>query len=184
MTLNVSHSVVSNSFQPHGLQSTRLLCPWDSPGKKYWSGLPALLQGIFSTQRSGMGGLGGRSMREGLYVHIQLIHLIVQQRLPQHCKATMLQLKHKVKKLKYGNSLKKSSAHILVFLPRVLPRQETHRRQISGYLAALPPQLSEGFTASYEFVLIINQPFLVITVSAIPFPVFFMWKQKFTEFFM
>ena len=30
--------VVSNSLQPYGLQPARLLCPWDSPGKK--SGLP------------------------------------------------------------------------------------------------------------------------------------------------
>ena len=28
-----SRSVVSNSLQPHGLQPTRLLCPWDFPGK-------------------------------------------------------------------------------------------------------------------------------------------------------
>ena len=28
-----SHSVMSNSSQPHGLQPTRLLCPWDFPGK-------------------------------------------------------------------------------------------------------------------------------------------------------
>ena len=28
-----SGSVVSNSSQPHGLQPTRLLCPWDFPGK-------------------------------------------------------------------------------------------------------------------------------------------------------
>ena len=26
-------SVVSYSVQPHGLQPTRLPCPWDSPGK-------------------------------------------------------------------------------------------------------------------------------------------------------
>ena len=26
-------SVVSDSVRPHGLQPTRLLCPWDSPGK-------------------------------------------------------------------------------------------------------------------------------------------------------
>ena len=29
----VSCSVVSNSLQPHGLWPTRLLCPWNSPGK-------------------------------------------------------------------------------------------------------------------------------------------------------
>ena len=27
------HSVVSNSLRPHGLQPTRLLCPWNFPGK-------------------------------------------------------------------------------------------------------------------------------------------------------
>ena len=29
----VSHSVVSDSLQPHGLQATGLLCPWDSADK-------------------------------------------------------------------------------------------------------------------------------------------------------
>ena len=28
-----SRSVVSNSLRPHGLKPTRLLCPWDFPGK-------------------------------------------------------------------------------------------------------------------------------------------------------
>ena len=36
----VSHSVMTDSLWPHGLQPTRLLCPWDSPGQGYWSGLP------------------------------------------------------------------------------------------------------------------------------------------------
>ena len=35
-----SCSVVSNSSRPHGLQPTRLLRPWNFPGKKYWSGVP------------------------------------------------------------------------------------------------------------------------------------------------
>ena len=26
--------------RPHGLQPTRLLCPWDFPRQAYWSGLP------------------------------------------------------------------------------------------------------------------------------------------------
>ena len=30
----VSHSLVSDSLRPYGLWPTRLLCPWDSPGKK------------------------------------------------------------------------------------------------------------------------------------------------------
>ena len=33
-------SVVFNSLWPHGLQPTRLLCPWDFPVQEYWSGLP------------------------------------------------------------------------------------------------------------------------------------------------
>ena len=37
----LSQSVVSNSLQPQGLQSTRLLCPWNISGKQeYWSWLP------------------------------------------------------------------------------------------------------------------------------------------------
>ena len=48
--LSVSHSVLSNSLQPHGLQPPRLLCPWDSPGKNTGVGCHFLLQGIFLTQ--------------------------------------------------------------------------------------------------------------------------------------
>ena len=47
---NVSHSVVSNSLRPHGLSSTRLLCPWDSPGKNTGVGSHFLLQAIVPTQ--------------------------------------------------------------------------------------------------------------------------------------
>ena len=32
------HKVVSDSLWPHGLQSARLLCPWDFPGKNTWVG--------------------------------------------------------------------------------------------------------------------------------------------------
>ena len=49
-TLCVSCSVTSNSLQPHGLKPTRLLCPWDSPGKNTGVGCHSLLQGIFLTQ--------------------------------------------------------------------------------------------------------------------------------------
>ena len=40
-----SHSVVSNSLQPHGLNS-----PWNSPGQNTGVGSLSLLQGIFPTQ--------------------------------------------------------------------------------------------------------------------------------------
>ena len=40
-------SVVLDSLQPQGLKPTRLLCPWDSPGKGTGGGCHFLLQGIF-----------------------------------------------------------------------------------------------------------------------------------------
>ena len=45
-----SRSVVSNSWRPHGLQPTRLLCPWDFPGKDAGVGCHFLVQGIFPTR--------------------------------------------------------------------------------------------------------------------------------------
>ena len=40
---------VSNSLWPHGLQPSRLLCPWDFSGKNTRVGCHFLLQGIFPT---------------------------------------------------------------------------------------------------------------------------------------
>ena len=39
-----------SSLWPHALYPTRLLCPWDSPGKDTGVGCDALLQGTFSMQ--------------------------------------------------------------------------------------------------------------------------------------
>ena len=50
-----SHSVVSDSLQPHGLEPTRLLRSWDSPGKNSGVGCHFLLQGIFPTQELNLG---------------------------------------------------------------------------------------------------------------------------------
>ena len=46
------YSVMSDSLRPHGLQSTKFLCPWDFPGKSTRVGCHFLLQGIFLTQGS------------------------------------------------------------------------------------------------------------------------------------
>ena len=43
-------SVMSSSFWAHGLWPTRLLCPWDFPGKNTGVDCHFLLQGIFLTQ--------------------------------------------------------------------------------------------------------------------------------------
>ena len=47
---SVSRSVMSDSLRPHGLQPTRLLCPWDFLGKDTGVGCHFILQGIFPTQ--------------------------------------------------------------------------------------------------------------------------------------
>ena len=36
-------------------------------------------------------GVGGRLKREGIYLYIQLVHAVVQQKLTQHYKAVILQ---------------------------------------------------------------------------------------------
>ena len=52
------HCLVTQScptvLQPHRLLLTRLLCPWDSPGKNTGVGCHALLHGIFLTQGSNL----------------------------------------------------------------------------------------------------------------------------------
>ena len=45
-------SVMSESLQPHGLQPTRFICPWNFPDKEYWSGFPFPTQRMFLTQGS------------------------------------------------------------------------------------------------------------------------------------
>ena len=55
VSMHVSHLVMSNSLQHHGLQPTRLLCPWNSPGKNTGVGCHSLLQGIVLTQGLSLG---------------------------------------------------------------------------------------------------------------------------------
>ena len=50
-----SHSVMSESWKPHGLYS-----PWNSPGQNSGMGSLSLLQQIFPTQESNWGLLHGR----------------------------------------------------------------------------------------------------------------------------
>ena len=47
MTHVCAHSVMSGPLGPHGLEPTRLLCPWDFPAKNTKVGCHSLLQGIF-----------------------------------------------------------------------------------------------------------------------------------------
>ena len=79
---SVSHSVVPNSLQPHGLQPTRLLCLWDFSGKDTGVGCFFLLQRIFPTQGSNPGLLHYRQFLyrlgyEGNPIGVQMIYKIL-----------------------------------------------------------------------------------------------------------
>ena len=52
LVLCLDSLVVSDSLWPYGLEPTRLLCSWNSPGKNIGMGCHALLQGIFLMQGS------------------------------------------------------------------------------------------------------------------------------------
>ena len=49
---SVSHSLVSDSLWPRGLQPSRLLCPWDSPGKNTGVGSIPFSRGWSSQPRA------------------------------------------------------------------------------------------------------------------------------------
>ena len=61
-----------NSLQPHELQPTKLLCPWDFPGKNTGVGLPFPSPGNFPTQGSNPGLLHCR----------QILWLLSHQEMP------------------------------------------------------------------------------------------------------
>ena len=64
-----SHSVVSDSWRPHGLQPTRLLSPWDFPGKSTGVGVSSKGK-TFELYNSEFSGYNGffRSFQHILYL--------------------------------------------------------------------------------------------------------------------
>ena len=97
-----SHSVVSDSLRPHGLQPTRILSPWDFPGKNTGVGCHFFLQGIFPTQGSN---LGLPHCRQTLYrlsyhgspylVYLQIFHINIARFSYKFMKISNLVIKHK-----------------------------------------------------------------------------------------
>ena len=96
----LSCSVMSHSLRPHRLQSTRLLCPWNSPGKNTGVGSHSLLQGglrnprikprriaggFFTAELPGSPGLDSLQLTQcfltifstsSLHIHISMICLL------------------------------------------------------------------------------------------------------------
>ena len=61
-----------STLWPHGLWPTRLLCPWDSPGKNTGGGCHSLLQGIVPTQ----------GQNPGLLHYRQILYCLSHRRSP------------------------------------------------------------------------------------------------------
>ena len=91
-------------FDHHGLQSARLFCPWNSPGKSTGVCCHSHLQGIFLTQGPNLQADSLPSEHQGSpYVYIwvyiyklcvyKLNHFAVHRKQTQHCKSTIVQLK-------------------------------------------------------------------------------------------
>ena len=60
------------------------------------------------SKRGGMGVSGRNAQEGGVYVYTELIHVVVQQKLTQNCRAIILQLKNKLKNRCYRNRKKKA----------------------------------------------------------------------------
>ena len=52
---------MSDSLGPHGRQPAGLLCPWDFPGKSYWSGVPLPSPNLLEQLTK---------LRKALYLHL------------------------------------------------------------------------------------------------------------------
>ena len=76
-TFSVSRSDVSNSLWPDGLQPTKLLCPWNLPGKNTGVGCHFFLHGIFLTQGSNQGLLHCRQILYHLSPRETLAHKLI-----------------------------------------------------------------------------------------------------------
>ena len=90
-----SRSVVSDSLWPHGLQPTRLLCPWDFPRKNTGVGCHFLLQGIFLTQGSNPGLLHCRQMLYRLCYQESPILILTTTKMILKSVTYMKEAKHK-----------------------------------------------------------------------------------------
>ena len=85
----VSHSVVSDSLWPHGLY-TRLLWPWNSPGKNTGVDCHSLLQEIFPTQ----------GLNPGLLHHRKILYCLSYREVlfaPQGWGQLHVSVKHNIK---------------------------------------------------------------------------------------
>ena len=98
-----SHSVMSNSLRPHELQLTRLLCPWDLPGKNTGADCHFLLLGIFPTQELNLGLLQSShtTQKSQFYVYTQeKWKKNVHRKLVHKCSCSIIHNREEMKTIK------------------------------------------------------------------------------------
>ena len=76
--------MLPDSLQPYGLQPTRLLCPWDSPGKNSGVGSHTLLQGIKSTSLTSSALAGGLSTTSAMVAAMESSPLPIEDPTQNH----------------------------------------------------------------------------------------------------
>ena len=123
----VSCSVMSDSFLPHELSSTRLLCPWNSPGKNTGVGFHFLLQRIFPTQGSNLGLLHWRQI---LYLLSHKGSLVIRTHMA--IKATMTKEEANCQASAFSSVLSHLNKNLK---PRMLEPSECHSSQTDRVIA-------------------------------------------------
>ena len=66
----LSRSVMSSSLQAHGLQSTRLLCPWGFSSQEYWRAWPCSPPGHLPTLGIEPASLVPPALAEGFFTSV------------------------------------------------------------------------------------------------------------------
>ena len=102
-----SHSVLSDSLRPHGLEPIRLLSPWDFPGDSAGVDCHFLLQGIFPTQE----------LNPGVPHCRQMLYLWATREAPRRVGLTLIRLeKHWIE----NENLSQGQIYLLVKTPQWL----------------------------------------------------------------
>ena len=122
---------------PHGPYPTRLLCPWNSPGKNTGMSSLSLIQGIFPTQGSNPGLLHCR----------RILYQLSHQGSPINNKGTFKREREGEKKKDSKQKIKTPKA--LYCLPQITPEKQSHRRLLCPHCGVRTPKTTVEEAAAW-----------------------------------